>query len=223
MTITPSGLLRAAGLSAAASGVLFALIQFIHPDETLANVDTTAGVGTHYLSITMCALGMVGVTGLYLRQIKETGVLGLVGYLMFAAFFAVTAGFQFIEAFALPELAAEAPVGVTSFLAIPLGKDAGDLGAVTVLAPITGVLYLVGGTIFAVALYRARIVARWASLVLIGGAVVTLSVPVVPHSVARTFAFPVALAMVGFGLSLWREQRSAGVPVPAATLNLAVR
>src|SRR5262245_53469322 len=102
MTITPSGLLRAAGLSAAASGLLFAVVQFIHPLETVHNVQTPMWAITHYISITMCVLGLVGVTGLYLRQVRETGVLGLAGYLLFSAFFVLTAGFQFIEAFAMP-------------------------------------------------------------------------------------------------------------------------
>ena len=224
MTITPSGLLRAAGLSAAASGLLFALVQLIHPLETVANVDTGAWVGTHYLSILMCVLGMVGVTGIYLRQVREAGLLGLAGYLMLCSFFMLTAGFQFIEAFALPEMADDAPALVTNFLAIPLEKDTGDLGAVVSIWPITGFLYLAGGLTFAISLFRARILARWAIVVLAAATTVTpLAVAVVPHSAARLFAFPMALAMIGLGLSLWREQRSSAATAPAPALNLAVR
>ena len=223
MTVTPTGLMRAAGLSAAASGLLFALIQFIHPVETVANVDTAAWAGTHYLGILMCALGMVGVTGIYLRQVRETGVLGLIGYLMLWSFFGLTAGFQFVEAFVMPEMVDDAPGLATNLLAIATGKDTGDLGAVVAIWPITGVLYLVGGMVFAISLYRARILARWASVTLAVGTAITLAVPVVPHSVARMFAFPVALAMVGLGISLWRSHRSPATTAPAPAFSLAVR
>lgn len=223
MTITPTGLLRASGLGAAASGLLFALIQFIHPLETVANVDTSAWVGTHYLGILMCVLGLVGVTGMYLRQVREAGLLGLVAYLMFCSFFVLTAGFQFIEAFALPEMTDDAPRLVTYLLGVSTGKDTGDLGAVAAIAPLTGVLYLAGGLGFAISLYRARILARWASVVLAAGTTVTLAAPAVPHSIARMFAFPVAVAMVGLGLSLWRSGRSSAATAPAPAWNLAVR
>ena len=33
----------------------------------------------------MAALALVGITGMYLRQTKETGVLGLIGYVLFSA------------------------------------------------------------------------------------------------------------------------------------------
>jgi hypothetical protein len=218
MTVTPTHLSRAAGLSAVASGLLFALVQFIHPQETVANVDTAMWAITHYISFTMCVLGLVGVTGVYLRQVREAGVLGLVGYLMFSAFFVLTAGFQFVEAFALPEMTDDAPTLVTYFLGIGTGKDTGDLGAVTVIWPLTGALYVLGGLTFAAALYRARILARWPSVVLAAGTLVTLTIPAVPHSVARMFALPVAVAMIGLGASLWRSHRSSTAIVAAPAL-----
>jgi hypothetical protein len=221
MTITPSSLLRTAGLAAAASGLLFALIQFIHPVETVAAVETPAWVWTHVLGVLMCALGIVGVAGIYLRQVRETGVLGLAGALLLTSFFGLTGGFQFVEAFVVPELADDAPGVVTNLLAMSTGGDTGDLGAVAAIAPITGALYLIGGVVFAVALYRARIVARWASVLLAVGTVVTLAVPAVPHSVARMFAFPVAVALIGLGVSLWRDRRPSTAPAAAPAWNAA--
>src|ERR1700754_3239996 len=223
MNIPPALLLRAAGLSAAAAGVLFALMQFIHPVETVANVETSAWTNVHYIGILMCLLGMVGVAGIYLRQVRESGLLGLAGCVMLVSFFFLTAGFQFIEAFALPEMTDDAPQLVTHILGISTGKDTGDLGAITAIWPITGALYLVGGLVFSVALYRARVLARWASITLAAGVAVTLAMPAVPHSTARLFAFPVALALVGLGLSLWRDQRSSTTAAAAPNLNLAVR
>ena len=98
------------------------------------------------------------------------------------------------------------------------------LGAVVSIWPITGFLYLAGGLTFAISLFRARILGRWAIVVLAAATTVTpLAVAVVPHSAARLFAFPIALAMIGLGLSLWREQRSSAATAPAPALNLAVR
>jgi hypothetical protein len=42
MTITTTRLSRSAGLSAVAAGLLFILVQFIHPHEDVAAVTTTA-------------------------------------------------------------------------------------------------------------------------------------------------------------------------------------
>jgi hypothetical protein len=226
MEITPKTLFRGAALSAVATGVLFAVIQFIHPLETVANVETTRWAVTHYLGILMCGLGMIGVTGLYLRQVRESGALGLIGALMLWTFFMLTGAFQFIEAFALPELTDDAPGLVTQFLGIATGKDTGDLGAVVSLWPITGALYIGGGVLFAIASFRAAILARWASVLLAGGTLITLAIPAVSHSTARLFAFPVAAALIALGISLWRTQRSssaATATAPATNLNLAVR
>ena len=165
--------------------------NLVDSDTLVSNVETYAWTNVHYIGILMCLLGMVGVAGIYLRQVRESGLLGLAGCVMLVSFFFLTAGFQFIEALALPEMTDDAPQLVTHILGISTGKDTGDLGAITAIWPITGALYLVGGLVFSVALYRARVLARWASIMLAAGVVVTLAIPAVPHSTARLFAFPV--------------------------------
>jgi hypothetical protein len=121
----------------------------------------------------------------------------------------------------MPELTDDAPRAVTYFLGIGTGEDTGDLGAVTGIYAVNGALYVLGGLAFAASSYRARILARWPSVVLAAGTVITLAIPAVPHSVARIFALPVAAAMVGLGLSLWRSHRASTAVV--ATPALAVR
>jgi Na+/H+ antiporter NhaD/arsenite permease-like protein len=68
MTITTTKLTRAAGLCAVAAGLLFMFTQFIHPDENVANVTTTAWKVTHLLTITMTILAVIGISGMYLRR-----------------------------------------------------------------------------------------------------------------------------------------------------------
>lgn len=83
MTITTTKLTRAAGLSAIAAGLLFLLPQFIHPEDEVWQVTTTAWAVAHLVNVTMAILAIIGLTGLYPRQVRETGVLGLIGFLLF--------------------------------------------------------------------------------------------------------------------------------------------
>jgi len=226
MSITPTTLTRAAGLAAVSAGLLFILIQLIHPHEDVATVTTTAWTVTALLTMAMSVLLLVGLAGIYLRQVTETGVLGLVGVLLFGAGFVLTIAVTFIEVFVLPSLADQSPQYVDDFLAtFTGGAVVGDVGSLPVAGVVAAVSYLLGGLLFGVALVRARILARWAALLLAVGAVATLLVPVLPHALDRLLAFPVGLALAGLGHSLWREQRSTSeesVPgVPRARLDPA--
>jgi hypothetical protein len=226
MTITTTKLRRAAGLFAVAAGLLLMFIQFIHPDEKVASVTTTAWAVTHYLTLTMSVLALIGLSGMYLRQVGETGVLGLVGFVLFGSCFVIITAFAFVEAVVLPPLADAAPQYVNDVLATVIGGAVtGDVGAVAAANAVLGVTFLLGGLLFGVALFRARILSRWAALLLAIGTLATGLVPVLPHSLDRLVAFPVGLALAGLGYSLWREQRTAvldSVPsVPGSRLDAA--
>jgi hypothetical protein len=71
----------------------------------------------------------------------------------------------------------------------------------------TGISYVGGGFVFAIALFRANVLARWAAALLALGTLVTVAVGVAPQY-ERLFAIPTALALVGLGYSLWREERT---------------
>ena len=81
MKVTPSNVIRWAGLSAVAAGIIFVVVQMIHPPEILSSVTTSAWATVHFLSIAMCLFGLFGITGIYARQVKEAGWLGLIDYL----------------------------------------------------------------------------------------------------------------------------------------------
>lgn len=209
MTINSTQLTRATGLAAVVSGLLYILIQFIHPAEDLGTVTSTAWVAVAILTMAMAVLGLIGTSGLYLRQVRQTGLLGLVGYLLFSTFYLLTISFTVIEAFVLPSLAAPAPAFVTDFLGIFSGSPGDGSLVLERAAPVGAATYLLGGLLFGVALFRARILARWAAILLAVGTVSTLVIPVLPHAAARLVALPVGVALVGLGLSLWRERRTA--------------
>ena len=216
MSITTTRLTRGAGLSAVVAGLLFIVIQLVHPHEDVAAVTTTAWIVVALLTMAMSVLLLVGLTGMYLRQVTETGLPGLVGFLLFGSTFVLTIAVTFVEVFVLPRLADQAPQYVEDFLAtFTGGAVVGDVGSLPLASLVAAVGYLLGGLLFGLVLYRARILARWASLLLAVGSVATLLVPVLPHALDRLIAFPVGLALAGLGYSLWREQASTTQQSPS--------
>ena len=112
--VTTPNLIRAAGLSAVVAGTIFAVIQPIHPPDVIASVTTSAFIIITSFKTVMCLFGIFGIAGLYARQVKETGWLGLAGYLLLTIFYAVQMCYAFAEPTLLPLLAPVAPTFVES-------------------------------------------------------------------------------------------------------------
>ena len=85
MTITSTTLTRAAGVAAAVAGLLFIGVQIGHPHLDADIATTTDYTVRETAKILMAILSLIGITGMYLRQVKQTGVLGLLGYVVFGA------------------------------------------------------------------------------------------------------------------------------------------
>ena len=208
MTVTTTGLTKAAGISAAVAGLLFIAVQIKHPPMDVSSVTTTEWVVRQTAKTVMAATALVGITGMYLRQVRQTGILGLVGYLVFGAGYLVMMGIEFTGAYVLPSLAHTAPGYVNNVLAAGTGGTVtGDIGLMQPAFAISAVGYLAGGVLFGIALFRARVLARWASGLLVLGTLATLAIPVLPHSFERPLAVPTGVALIGLGISLWRDQR----------------
>jgi hypothetical protein len=217
MTITPSTLTRAAGISAALAGLIYIVIQFIHPSDTAASVATSAWVGVHSLSFGMAVLALAGVTGIYLHQVKRMGLLGLIGYAMFSLFFILQAAFTFAEAFIAPLLVTTAPQFTEDFVGL-FGGDASqtDLGPLAAIVPVGAVVYAGGAILFGIGLLRAHVLSRGAAILLIAAAVATpIAGLLLPHAVERLAAIPMGMALIWLGYSLWSAQRKgAAHPLP---------
>ncbi|MEH7254588.1 hypothetical protein V7111_20980 [Neobacillus niacini] len=209
MKITTSSLIRWSGLAAMLAGILFIVIQTIHPADILSSVTTGRWTIVHYLSIAMCLFGLLGIAGIYARQVEEAGWLGLAGYLLFSLFYALTMGFQFAEAFISPLLYTEAPNLVESFLALASGTSGEmNLGALATVYMLVGVLYMLGGPLFGIATIRAGILPRWAAgLFASAGPVSVLVVSQLPHPLDRIAAVPLGLGLAWLGYALWSERR----------------
>lgn len=210
MTVTTSNLLRAAGVAAALAGAIFIGVQINHPPADSFLTDTNEWVIRCTAKAVMGALALAGITGLYLRQVRQMRVLGLVGFLVFAAGYLLLFATEVIAVFVLPALTDRAPAFVNDVVVAAAGaKPTGDIGSVQILFNLTGVGYVLGGLIFGIALFRARVLARWAAVLLAVSTVATVALAVLPESFDRPMAVPEGVALIGLGISLWRDQRQA--------------
>ncbi|WP_127503652.1 hypothetical protein [Actinoplanes solisilvae] len=223
MNITAAGLTRAAAAAAVGAGAIFVAVQINHPPLEVASVETTEWAVRGWAKTAMSALALAGVTGLYLRQFRRTGLLGLAGYLLFMAGYLTMFSVEVIAAAVLPGLAATQPGYVNDVLATAAGTGAtGDIGALQPLLALSGLGYMGGGLLFGIALFRARVVSRWASALLAVGTAGTVALAVLPESFNRPLAVPVGVALIGLGVSLWRNHRAAE-PTPLRTPAVEAR
>jgi hypothetical protein len=210
MTITSSRIAAVSGLCAAAAGALFIGVQIGHPHLDSTSIQSTEVVIRSTLKLVMALLALVGITGMYLSQVDRNGRLGLVGFVVLAIGYLCIAGTAFTAAFVLPMVAGSDPGYVDAMIAASTGRPpVGDIGSYAVVAKIQDFGFLLGSLIFGIALFRARVLWRWASLLLAVGGVVTVILSLMPDAFYRLLAFPNGIAMIGLGVSLWLGQRSS--------------
>lgn len=223
MRITPTVLTRFAGLAAVMAGLIFIGVQVNHPHLDAETITTTEMAIRSSLKVVMAALALVGITGMYLRQVRETGVLGLVGYLAFAVGYLLMLGTAFASAFVLPAIADTGPGYVNDAIAVAHGGTPdGDIGLLTSVIQVQMVGYLAGGLLFGIALYRARVLVRWAAALLAVSGLITAALSIMPDALYRFLAWPNGIAMVALGFSLWQSTRTSApayhaTPTPAST------
>ena len=165
----------------------------------------------------MAVLALVGITGMYLSQVRRNGRLGLLGYVLLASGYLLIMSTTIAAASILPLVAGTNPAFVTDAIAISTGGTAiGDVGLLAYLSKAQDLGYLLGGLIFGIALYRARVLARWACALLAIGGVVTIALSVMPDAFYRLLALPNGIAMIGLGYSLFSTARTIHDPQAAA-------
>ncbi|MBZ2195494.1 hypothetical protein [Occultella gossypii] len=224
MTITSTGLTKAAGVAAAAAGAIFIVVQINHPPMVAASVETTEWVVRSTAKAVMAALALAGITGMYLHTRRRVGWpawLSLVGYLLFAAGYLAMFATEVIAATVLPTVVGSQPGYVNDVLVSAAGgTPAGDIGGMQTVLNLAGVGYLVGGLTFGIALFRTGILARWAAILLAVGTLGTAALAVLPEGFNRPLAVPVGIALIGLGVSLWRSlDRSPAPTAPVAPVR----
>lgn len=218
MTITPTTLTRYAGVSAATAGLVFIGVQIGHPHLDAETITTSEMTIRGSGKVLMAALALVGITGMYLRQVRETGVLGLLGYLVFGAGYLMILGTSYVSAYVLPAVAETDPGYVDHVIAAATGRgETGDIGLLTNVLQVQGFAYLAGGLLFGIALFRARVLTRWAAVLLALSGPAAAALAVMPDAFYRLLAFPNAIAMIALGYSLWRSTRTGTTPSDSAT------
>jgi hypothetical protein len=216
---TPSvtTLTRAAGICAAVAGLLFIGVQVNHPPMDVSSVTTTDWAVRSTAKALMAVLALAGITGMYLRQVRQAGILGFLGYTLFAAGYLLMLSIEVVAAAVLPSLAHTAPNYVKDVLTVAFGGTVTHgIGAMHAVLVLSSVGYLAGGCMFGIALFRARVLARWAAALLAAGTVATVALAVLPESFNRPLAVPTGVALIGLGISLWRDQRTTGRDNPTA-------
>jgi len=218
MTITTTTLTRAAGISAVAGGLLFLGVQIGHPHLDAAFATTPEFLVRQAMKIGFGTLSLIGITGMYLRQVTRNGVLGLIGYLLLGVAFLALTSVEVTGAVVLPAIAHSAPGYVNDVLAVATNATpTGDVGLFTVLNMVQGVGLVAGGLLFGIALFRAHVLTRWPAALLAIGMVATLAIRVLPQVNERLFAVPIGVALVGLGVSLWWNERTSSTRTVAAT------
>jgi hypothetical protein len=207
MKVTTSGLIRSTGLVAILAGALFILVQIIHPPETVDAVASDGWVVVHYITFAMLTLFVIGVVGIYARQVEQLGWLGLAGFavLMFGLLLNIAGAA--IEAWVEPLLATSLPAFVGAFNAMVMGTPYDtDLGDIPMMWQVGSLAFMAGTLLFGVASLRANVLSRWASGVFAFGLVVGLPVASVVGNV-RLAAIPISIGLAWLGYSLWSEAR----------------
>ena len=223
MTITPTTLTRYAAVAAMAAGALFIGVQVNHPHLDVDSITTTEMAVRSTMKVAMAVLALVGITGMYLRQVRQAGLLGLVGYAVFSIGYLAIMSTAYVAGYVLPSIAGTDPAYVTDVLAAASnGSARGDIGLMQNALHVQGFGYLVGSLLFGIALYRARVLARWAAVLLAVSGLASLALALMPDAFYRLLAYPNAVAMIALGWSLWQSTRPDAAPVTAlATPHLS--
>ena len=231
MAITSTTLTRGAAVAAGAAGAIFIAVQINHPASDTFTTETTQWVVRECAKIVMAMLALAGITGMYLRQYRKAGLVGLVGYLVFAAGYLAMFSVEVIAAVVLPNFVHSEPGFVNDVVAAANGGSAnGDIGGLQILFGLMGAGLILGGLVFGIVLFRARVLARWAAALLAVSTGALAALAVLPESFNRPLAVPVGVALIALGVSLWRNagdnvrEASAGTaPSASPVLQPAVR
>lgn len=223
MSVTPTSLTRTAGAAAAAAGAIFIGVQINHPYLDSSSISTTNVEVRDSLKVAMAVLALVGISGMYLSQTRRNGRVGLIGYLVLSAGYLAILCTSFVAAYVLPGLVKLNSGYVDDVTSVATNRSTdGDIGVLATAFQVQGILYLAGGLVFGIALYRAGVLARWAAALLAVGGLVSIALNAMPDAFYRFLAFPNGIAMIGLGVSLWRTAGQTTAEVETSSSRPAV-
>ena len=207
--MTTSTLMRLAGLSAILAGLCFIVMGMFHPENDPSAVTTPTWIIVHSVATSLGFFGVLGLAGLYARQVEMAGWIGLIGFILFSGWMALQMPFSFLEAAILPHLASEFPPFVAGFLGIFSGVPSQvNLGVIPTIWNISTPMMIVGALLFAVATFRAGILPRWAAgLLALGCLMIPVGALVPTELQAKIILVPMGLGVAWMGYALLTERR----------------
>jgi hypothetical protein len=194
-----SGLALLVGAIVAIIGNVLSAVLFpgnVNPPPSQMTVSTILGL----LSLIGQMPALIGLAGLAVRQAREAGGLGLVGYaLTFFGGFLLTS-FQVVAIVVFPWL----------FQVAPNAANSGPPPSFFTFFLISNILFGVGGLLLGLAVMRGGVFPRTAGLLLLIGAVLNaLGFPLngVLSTIVSTVSFVLfAVGLAWMGYVLWQEQ-----------------
>jgi hypothetical protein len=186
------------------AGVLFALAALVHParEDAATVLNTTPQILTaHWFFAASSAPMLLGLVGLYVCQAKQSGRLGLAGFMLafIGTLLVLLTGYY---GFMLPLLASEAPLVLARVL---------NYGPVAALGGLTVLTFFPGLMIFGLATMRSRVLPRrggllliiGAPLFLIGGLAVAFAALDTLYLIAILGSVLLGLGFIQLGYTLW--------------------
>ena len=211
--ISAAALMRLAGFAAILTGLGIVIMGMFHPANEPAFVTTTVWIIVHIFATSLGFFGVLGLAGVYARQVEKAGWLGLIGFILFSAWLALVGMLSFVEAALLPQLASEFPPFVAGFLGMFTGVSAQvNLGALPLLWAVSTPMLILGSLLFAIATFRARVLPRWgAALLALGSLMVPFSALVSTETAAKIIMVPMGLGLASMGYALLTERGEKSV------------
>lgn len=194
-----SKLMRLSGLFLVLAGLLAAISWSFHP-LTLdpAAMQSSRWVIVHGLAGIGLLLSLPGLVGLYVRLSDESGVLGLIGFILATIGTALLAGsILYLEVVTMPFIAALGNAEEL-FNEVP--------PAFVAIFGVTFITFAVGFILLGLVILRSTILPRWAGLLLlIGAPLFVFPVPPAPVIVNTIGAVLFGLGHIWLGYTLWAD------------------
>lgn len=194
---------RWSGLVSLLAGLLYALGAFLHPvGEDLAAINSPNWVPAHLVYWVSAILMLFGLVGLYARQARKTGWLGLLSFVLAFLGTILVGSILIVSATLIPLIAAEAPAILEEAIALP-----------AFMLPVFVLGFGLGYVLFGMATMRAGTFPRWSGLLLIVGvslfmiSEVALSDRTLSHLMVTVGDVLFGLGFVWMGNTLWLEKR----------------
>lgn len=190
------------GIAHVFGGIFVALAYTLHPHhQTPEVISGSFWLIIHILFALSLLFGIFGLIGLYQQHIKNSRLIGFVGFLLAVFSLINIFGLNYFEAFINPVLANEAPEFVDSY-------GAGtEIGLVAYLFPTSGMMFLFGYLLLGADLLRARTVNHYAViLTMIGTLVFGLGLSgIFPMIVVKTGSILFGSGLLALGISVIRK------------------